>query len=143
MKIERISHTDFLIYDYSSFILEDKKSCVKEIIEKIRSRLSLKGFYRVRFSVKKIGIFLQIQKIEDSFYPDTLDLKIEEASFDVYYGTEDYFLIDSFFPVRYFDGKYYCLVDDSFDKILEKVEFGDFIFGEKLEEVLKKSILIQ
>ena len=23
---------------------------------------------------------------------------------------------------------YYCIVDESFDEILEKVEFGDFVF---------------
>ena len=65
-----------------------------------------------------------------------LDLKIIiENEEEVYFKTEDYFLIKELNSIKYNDKYYYGLVDDSFDKILEKVEFGEFIFGERLSVV--------
>lgn len=135
MKIERVNSTDYFIYDYSS----DRQT----IIERVKRRLSLSGFYRILVCSHLLGTFLQVHKIEDSYYKDTLDLKVETASFPVYFCTKDYFLVQSYSPVYYLEKKYYCIVDDSFDKILEKVEFGDFVFGKEIENSLKKSTVIQ
>jgi hypothetical protein len=135
MKIEKINSTDYFIYDYFSEF--------QAIIECMKRRLSLSGFYRVLVCSHSLGTFLQIHKLEDSYYHDTLDLKIESSSFPIYFCTKDYFLIQSYSPVYYLEKKYYCIVDDSFDKILEKVEFGDFVFGEEIENCLQKSLVIQ
>jgi len=144
MKIERMNHKDYLIYDYSSDVSMDTiYRDIKRIFEKMQKRLQLNGFYKVIVSFKKIGLFMEVIKIEDAFYKDTLDLKIEvKTSLDVYYATEDYFLIKDMFPIRVLEGKYYVLVDDSFDHILEKIEFGDFVFGKKLDSILCNSVVI-
>ena len=144
MKIERMNSTDYLIYDYSSVISEDTiYSDVKRIFQSIRKRILLKGFYRIVVCLKTMGLFLQVIKMEDAFYKDTLDLKIEVYPFDVYFCTEDYFLVKQCSSVYYCEGNYYGLVDDSFDKILEKVEFGSFCFGDKMNTIIRKSMIVQ
>ena len=129
MKIERINDTDYKIYYYKNEIDENAiYDEVKCIVKSIQKRLKLHGFYRIIVVYKKIGLFLILKMLEDTFYKDTLDIKIEIKDLDVYYKTTDYFIIKGYSNIRYKDGMYYCKVDSSFDKILEKVEFGDFIF---------------
>lgn len=128
MKIERLNESDYKIYYYKSIdnkVLYDE---VKDLIKSVQKRLKLKGFYKALVINKNIGLFIQLKKIEESFYKNTLDLKIEIKDLDVYYKTEDYFVIKGLSDIKYKDGMFYCVVDESFDKILEKVEFGDFIF---------------
>ncbi len=128
MKIERLNESDYKIYYYKSIdnkVLYDE---VKDLIKSVQKRLKLKGFYKAIVINKNIGLFIQLKKIEETFYKNTLDLKIEIKDLDVYYKTEDYFVIKGLSNIKYKDGMFYCVVDESFDKILEKVEFGDFIF---------------
>ena len=130
MKIERLNDTDYNVYYYRNII--DEKSLykdIKELIKQIQKKLKLNGFYKVIAINKKIGLFLELKRLEDAFYKNTLDLKIEIKEDNIYYKTTDYFIIKDMPNIRYKDGMYYCIVDDSFDKILEKVEFGEFIFG--------------
>ena len=142
MKIWKINSTDYQIYDYSSHINEDTiYEDVKKIFQRLKRILKLRGFYRVLVTFKKIGIFFQLIRIEDSFYKDTLDLKIEKNDCDIYYRTEDYFVVKDF-STLFFNGMYYVLVDDSFDHVLEKVEFGDFVFASSIEEVFKNGVVV-
>ena len=130
MKIEKINDTDYKIYYYRN-IIDDKflYNDIKELIKKIQKRLKLNGFYKVIAINKKVGLFIELKRLEDAFYKNTLDLKIEIKEENVYYKTSDYFAIRNVSNIKYKDGMYYCIVDDSFDKIFEKVEFGEFIFG--------------
>lgn len=135
MKIDKIGPNDYQLY-----IFKDNKELseqeVRELLKKLQDKLKLKGFYRVIVCNKKIGTFIELLKIEDSYYKRVLDLKIIiENEEEVYFKTEDYFLIKELNSIKYNDKYYYGLVDDSFDKILEKVEFGEFIFGERLSVV--------
>ena len=123
----------FGLYKYNKELSEQE---VRELLKKLQDKLKLKGFYRVIVCNKKIGTFIELLKIEDSYYKRVLDLKIIiENEEEVYFKTEDYFLIKELNSIKYNDKYYYGLVDDSFDKILEKVEFGEFIFGERLSVV--------
>lgn len=128
MKIERLNESDYKIYYYKNIDNKALYDEVKELIKGIQKRLKLKGFYKAIVINKNIGLFIQLKKIEETFYKNTLDLKIEIKDLDVYYKTEDYFVIKGLSNIKYKDGMFYCVVDESFDKILEKVEFGDFIF---------------
>ena len=131
MKINRINNTDYKIYYYDSIDNNNIYDEVKRIIKRIQKRLKLNGFYKVLVINKSIGLFLELKRLDDSFYKNTLDLKIEVVDIDVYYETTDYFIIKDLSNIKYKDGMYYCIVDDSFDEILEKVEFGNFIFDIK------------
>lgn len=144
MRIEKTSDTDYKLYVYTNEIDEDNIcSEVKEIVKKLQRRLRLKGFYKVLTYFKFNILFLQLIKIEDSFYKNTLDLRIvliEELN--VYFRTEDYFVVEDVNVVRYLDKNYYALVDDSFDVIFKKFEFGDLVFGYDVEDLLTNSVVI-
>lgn len=144
MKIDKVSETDYKIYMYN-FNIDEKNinEDIKLIVKKLQKRLKLKGFYKVISAIKKCGLFLEVKKIEDSFYRDTLDLRIiVSKDMDVYFKTIDYFLIEKMNVIKYFDKYYYALVDDFFDEIIEKVEFGDFVFGLDIDEMLSSSVVI-
>ena len=123
MKIQKINDTEYIIYMFSKL----DKDEIKDKFKSIQKILKLNGFYKVIVINKNIGCFLKLIKLDNSFYKDTLDLKIEEKDSDIYFKTEDYFVIKECSHIMYYDEMYYCIVDDSFDKILEKVEFGDFV----------------
>ena len=134
MKIERINDTDYKIYYYekpinNNTIYDD----IKILLKRLQKRLKLNGFYKVIVTNKKIGLFLKLIHIDDVFYKNSLDLKIEINNDNIYYKTEDYFLINNSKEIRYLDEYYYCVVDEDFDEILEKVEFGDFIFEKDID----------
>ncbi len=143
MKINKINDTDFILYNYSFTINEDSSyNDIKQFFKKYQKRLNLRGFYRVVVCIKKIGVFMKVIQIDESIYKDTLDLKIEiRNDIDVYYKTEDYFIIDHCRDIYYYDKCYCCRVDDSFDKTLEKVEFGEFIFDID-ENIIRKGIKV-
>lgn len=144
MKIEKVSETDYKLYIYSKLLDKNNfTSEIKEFIKKVQKKLKLNGFYKVITCFRNCGVFLHLLKVEDSFYKNALDLRIvmdEEA--DVYFKTDDYFTVDDISTVKYYDGYYYGLVDDSFDGIIEKVEFGDFVFGYDITEMLNNGIVI-
>ena len=142
MKIQRINNTDYKVYFYQYKEEESLYEDCKSLIKKLQKRLRLKGFYKVIIFPSKIGLFFQLIKVEDSLYKNILDLKIEISADDVYFKTNDYFLIKDFSPIRYIDGEYYCIVEESFDEILEKVEFGEFVFGYDIYDLLDSSYVI-
>jgi hypothetical protein len=142
MNINKINDTDYKIYYYKNIIDNDLYEEVKRIIKNIQKKLKLNGFYKVLVIKKKIGLFIELSKMNDTFYKNTLELKIEVKDNTVYYKTTDYFLIKDSTEVRYKDGMYYCVVDDSFEEILEKVEFGDFVFGYDIFDIMKNTYVI-
>ena len=129
MKIEKISDSDYKIYVFDNYDENDIVNFVKNIIKKMQYRLNIKGFYKVIVTVKKIGLFLKLVKLDESYYKDTLDLKIIfDNNILVYFKTKDFFIINDFNNIRFLDGYYYVLIDNSFDNIIDKIEYGEFIF---------------
>lgn len=134
MKVERINDNDYKIYYYESIISNDTiYEDIKILLKKLQKKLKLKGYYKVVVNNKKIGLFIQLIHINDTFYKNNLDLKIEINNDNIYFKTKDYFLIYGNSLIKCDDEYYYCVVDDSFDKIIEKVEFGDFIFEKDIK----------
>ena len=86
MKVEIINSeylTVFLNKCYFDEIDLEKKSdiisCIKDIISKIdsRYRLDLNGFYKIKvFPNKKLGVYLDIIKIDDNDFNDRADFRI-------------------------------------------------------------------
>jgi len=144
MKIEKISSTDYKVYIYSrSFDENEITEDVRDVVLKLKRKLKLRGFYKIVVCLKELGMFLQIIKIEDSYYKDSLDLRIVlKDDIDIYFKSMDYFAIDDSEKIIYYDGYFYALVEDSFDKIIEKVEFGDFVFGPDIEDILDNGLVI-
>lgn len=113
---------------------------IKRIIIKHKKKLNLMGFYKVKvFPQDKIGMFVEIDKLDELEFSNNLDLRIVVFSNDVFfYETSDYSLIEDFNEKRYFDGKFYCVVDDYFNDIFSKVEFGRFVYGKEVNNLLNK-----
>ena len=129
MKVERINSKDYNIYYYEKEISNNNiYDEIKVLLKKLQKRLKLNGFYKVIVNNKKIGLFISLIHINDSFYKNNLDIKIEISNDNIYYKTKDFFIINNCNDIRYNDEYYYCIVDSSFNDILEKVEFGEFIY---------------
>ena len=60
---------------------------------------------------------------------------------DIYFKTDDYFVIKDVSNIKYYDGYYYCLVKDISD-INKIVEFGEFVYGDYILGLLEKSYVI-
>lgn len=146
MHIEIISNNKFFMFVNANYIDSFERDSltlkVKSIIMKYRLKLELKGFYKVKVFVnEKVGLFIDIYKLDDLDYSNTLDLRVL-IFFDenVYFETDDYFLLEGISNVRYYDNKYYCLAD-SID-IYKLVEFGRFIYGDEVNKMLEDSFCV-
>lgn len=144
MKIEKINNTDYCVIIFKNFSFDDDISIyIKDFLLKYQKKLKLSGFYRIIVYNRCFGLYLKFVQIEDAYYKNTFDYRIVfDNDSDFYFKTSDYFIVSNCNYVYYFDNYYYALVDDSFDKIFEKVEFGLF----ELESdfgVFNKMILIK
>lgn len=146
MNITLKSQTDYKIFLNSLYIknlnIKSKDAIidyVKNFLMKKKQFLNLKGFYKVIVYVKeKIGLFLDIIKIEDSSFFNNLDLRIIiNLDCEVYYETEDFFLIKNEKNIFYKSEYYYCPVDENFTFDYKRLEFGRFIFGNEITNLLK------
>ena len=63
MKIDKINDTDYQIYIYK---YNEKLSIddIKVLLNKLKNKLNLSGFYKVIFTNKNIGTFIEITRIE-------------------------------------------------------------------------------
>lgn len=130
MKFEKMNSNDYkIMFPFSLSSEEEIISFVKRIMKKCYKKFSLSGFYQITICSRSFGLFLFLHKEKNSFYQETFDYRVifDDCS-SFYYRTEDYFIIKDCSYVYYLKGAFYALVDDSFDKIFEKVEFGEFLF---------------
>ena len=116
---------------------------VKDIVKKLKRKLKLKGFYKLKvFFNKFVGIFIRAIKIDEVEYSNVLDLRvIVYTEQDIYFETDDYFKIRGVKNIRFYRDKFYCLVDDILD-IYNVVDWGRFIYGEEVLDMLDNSCLV-
>ncbi len=151
MKIEMLTKDSYRIFVNKLYIkdvnLDEKEAiilAVKDIIQKLKQKLQLRGFYKVKvFPNKNIGLFIEIIQLEDLEFSNNLDLRVI-VYFDekFYFETEDYFTIQKYDNVMFLDDKFYCLIDDSFDDMFEIVEFGRLIYGKEVINLLNKGTVL-
>lgn len=150
MKIELVSKDSFNIFINIGYFKEvkfnDKDNIidiVKDFILKMRHKLKMSGFYKVKVYVnKKVGMFLDIIKIEDIEFSNNIDLRVIVClNEDIYFETDDYYILPNDIKVRYFHGKYYVNVNDV-DNIYNILEFGRFIYGNQLKDIINKSKIL-
>ena len=98
MKIESISFSDFSIFISSNYLnIDDYKDqeqvvkYVKILVKKLKNRLKLKGFYKLKVFVNSnVGLFVDVIKIDDLEYSNVLDLRVI-----VFLDSDIYFEIDN------------------------------------------------
>lgn len=150
MKIETCGKENFSIFINCCYIKEDiytKKDdlilYIKNFIFKFRKKLGLRGFYKVKvYYNRKIGIFLDIDKLDDLDLVNNLDLRIITFNDDIYFETDDYQLICNYNEIRFMNNNFYCLVDEQFNDITRLSEFGRFIYGKEVINLLNNSKIL-
>lgn len=130
----------FRIKDYNN--KEEIISKVKDILLKVKSKLKLRGFYKIKvYCDSRVGIFIDGVRIDDS-NSNVLDLRvIVYLDCEIYFKTDDYFLIKDCKNIRYYRDNFYCLANDISD-INEVIEFGEFVYGDMVLEMLDNSCVV-
>lgn len=150
MKIESTSFSDFSIFINRDYLdIDDYKDqdqvvkYVKILVKKLRNKLNLKGFYKLKVFVNNIiGLFVDVIKIDDLEYSNILDLRvIVFLDSDIYFETDDYFLISDNKKIIFYDDKFYCSVVD-LDNIYNYLEFGNFIYGDEVLKILEQGTIV-
>lgn len=153
MKVEIINEEDIDVFinpcHFNEINLNDKESLLKEIkiiLTKIDSRykLNLSGFYKIKvYPHKKIGIFLNIIKIDDNEFNQEADFRIIIYPDEVFYfETEEYDIIPKTTQKRYYQGKFYINIEDIKD-ITSIIDMGKIIYGQDAKKILMKSKIIK
>ena len=68
---------------------EDIIQFIKDKIVSLKTRLNLKGFYKVLvFYDEKVGFFVEGKKLDEIDYSNSLDLRILIMGYDIYFETQ-------------------------------------------------------
>ena len=147
MKIEVLDKNNIYIFINSMYISnidlnskEDIITFVKRLIIKYHKRLNMKGFYKVVvYTNKKVGLFIDALKLDDSLYRSSLDLKIiVNMNEEVYFKTKEYNILPNN-KNYYYNNYFYCNVSN-INNIIKIVDYGDFIYGDELYNIKNKLI---
>ena len=153
MKIKKISKDHYLLFINSKYLnLVDYNSkdaiivSVKDMLLKVQklNYFNMNGFYKVKvYPNKKIGVFIDIEKIDDNSYGDHVDLKVIVYMKSLFYfKTDNYECLPSDIEVSFKDEYYYVNVDD-ITNINKVIEFGEVEYGSEVEELLIDSTKIK
>lgn len=151
VRIRKISNEVYEVFINDVLIDEDiynKKDdlidFIKDKMIKVKTKINICGFCKVKVYYRRgVGIFLEIIRFDDSTSSSVMDLRILVMENEkIYFETDDYDVIKNCNDKRYKDGMFYCIVDDYFEEILEKVEFGNFIYGKDVVKVLNNSEIL-
>ena len=144
MKIEVIDKNNNIFFINRSYLdeedLKDKDNViltVKDFMQVYKNKLHLRGFYKVKVYLNRnIGMFLDIIRLEEVELSNVVDLRVIVNMNDkIYFETDDYFILPSDATIYYYNNKFYC--DVSFiDNVLDIVEFGRFLYGDRLLDIL-------
>lgn len=151
MKIEFISNDSFSIFinkNYFKNVDYSDKECIIEVVKnlilKIKTKLNMCGFYKVKVYVnKKVGLFLDVIKIENIEFSNNVDLRvIVGLDEDIFYELDDILFLSRDIPIRKLNDKFYVNVND-IDNIYDILELGRYVYGDELRDVLNKSRMLQ
>lgn len=151
MKIEKISNSDFAIFVNSNYLdIKDFKDYdeivryVKIFVKKLKNKLNIKGFYKLKVFVSdKVGLFIDVIKIDDLEYSNILDLRVMVfMDCEIYFEIDDYFLIKESKKIVFYNNKFYCSVSDLKGDIYKYCEFGNFIYGDDIFRIKELGIII-
>ena len=144
MKVEIINSeylTVFLNKCYFDEIDLEKKSdiiaCIKDIISKIdsRYRLDLNGFYKIKvFPNKKLGVYLDIIKIDDNDFNDRADFRIVIYQDSNFYLEMDVCDIKNIDEKIYYNNNFYININD-INNIDKYMDYGQIIYGDMAKEI--------
>ena len=148
MKLEVYYNNNFDIFLNNKYLSgldlsnkDDVISYIKNFFLNNKRKFNLCGFYKVLvYCHEMIGIFINLIKIEDCYNNDNIDLRfVVNLNSDIYFKTDDYFIIRDCNSIRYYNGYFYCLIDNLCGSIINYCELGDFIYGSNVKDLIDKS----
>lgn len=150
MKLEVFDDKKMVLYLSNYFFNSTEKEIVTKEIKNIFIRLikyyhiKINGFYEVFvLENKKYGTILEIKKRDELlFNPDLIDIKVRILkNINIYLKTDNYFILEKYQNVYYFNNNYYIKIDDV-DHIIDIIEFVSIEYMED-DNYLKKMLFIQ
>jgi len=153
MHLEYYGKNKFTIFVNATYFKEinwNDKTSIAENVKKLLLSLSdiynikLNGYYIMNVYVNKdIGTFIEVEE-DDPFEFDfpSIDLKITiYLKKPFYLGVEDYFLLPDSLKIYYYKNMFFVNIN-SLPNTLLLLEMGKIIYGEEVDKVVKKGILI-
>lgn len=147
MKFSIIDNNNFKVYVntmYMEFNYEDDDELyesLKKVLINIRKKYAynIYGFYEVNiYNIKEIATILYFRKEDDEdFVYKTVDLKIIRNPLDnVYLKFEDYYLIENYKSIKYFENNYYIKASELKERDINRlVEHFEIVIDERLNDI--------
>lgn len=152
MKVEKISddliNIYFNIFYFKDIDINNKLQlieAIKTLIKKaeIRYKLFLSGFYKIKvYPHKKLGVFINIIKIDDNEFSNTTDFRIVIYPNEQFFIETDHYELFSNIEKRYNNDKFYINIDD-IENINYIVDMINIIYGNEVKELLSSSVVIK
>ena len=148
MRIELLNDDDIDVFVNKCYLdddqMDDKEPLllnIRDIITKIDQRyhLNLSGFYKIKAYVnKKVGLFLNIIKIDDNEFNNEVDFRIVLFKNEPFLlELDEYSDLDFNFSKKYYNDKFYVNIDDLGDYI-KYSDMGNIVYGDYAKEVLAR-----
>lgn len=149
MKVEQLNEDciDVFLnkYNFSTIDIENKESLlklIKDIIIKLdtRYKLDLCGFFKIKvYPNSKVGVFLNIIKIDDNEFSNEADFRIIiYPNEKFFFETEDYEILPKKINKRFYNGKFYIDIDE-IDNLENIIDMGRIIYDGEVKDMLKSS----
>lgn len=149
MKVEIISKDKLVIYINNIFFRgemwdskEDIVKIIKNYIIRLRNNyhIRLRGFYKVRvFPNRKIGTFVEMERLDDDYDYDNIELRIvvdfKEKMYFKFYDFED---VPNNINYVYYSNYYYVDIDDIKEDVLSFIEKGEVKYEKSISDILWK-----
>lgn len=156
MYVEELNKNQYRIYVNNKYFFslnwndkEEISKNVKKLVFKLDQiyHLSLSGFYKMSIYLNKdIGMMIELNKLED-FGIDikTIDLKIViYMNSEFLLETNDLGVLEKCNKVYSYQSLYYgCIANLEEKNLLNLIEWGRFIYGDKVEKIKRKGKKIQ
>ena len=145
MNFSIIDDNNFKLYfnnKYISFSYDDEDALyesLKNILITLKKKyaFNIYGFYEVNiYQIKDVCTILIFEQKDDSMLYKTVDLKIIKNSLkDVYLKFDDYFLIQNYDNIKYFNNNYYINAENIKDNINKLIEHFEIVIDEKISNI--------
>ena len=145
MNFSIIDDNNFKLYvnnKYISFSYDDEDELyesLKNILITLKKKyaFNIYGFYEVNiYQIKEVCTILIFEQKDDSMLYKTVDLKIIKNSLkDVYLKFDDYFLIQNYDNIKYFNNNYYINAENIKDNINKLIEHFEIVIDEKISNI--------
>lgn len=154
MRVEEIDIDEYLVYfshdylkniDFSS--KEEIMDYTKDMVLKLKKNygVSLLGYYQMNiYANRRIGMFVELKKLDDlDFDLLTIDFKVVIFLDQPFYlKTRNFDIVSKCRPL-YYSHDFYYIDLETVDNYIPYLEFGDIVYGKKLEDEISVAMCLK